>query len=263
MVQVVTAGADVQPDRIEAVARGWGAGEESWLLERAIFLGDTTVPETVATSPWAQLEAWRARGFARSDGTVAPVRALAIDSGYNPESVYRYAKPRWPLRVYATRGYSTPGKPLVTRRPSVNNKARCRVFYVGTDAGKDSIYGRLRVSMPGPLYWHFPVTADGDYFEQLTSEKRVRKMQAGRWVSRYECPPGRRNEVLDCEVLALVALQLANVELRAEDEAGDVALTPTPPAAPEWTPPAPVAPPAPASGRQVKNLRRVGTVGRW
>lgn len=261
-VQVITAGADVQPDRIEAVARGWGAGEETWLLERAIFLGDTTLPETVEGSPWAQLEAWRAKGWAKPDGSALHVRALAIDSGYNPESVYRYAKPRWALRVFATRGYSTPGKPLVTRRPSLNNKARCRVFYVGTDAGKDSIYGRLRVGMPGPLFWHFPLGADRDYFEQLTSEKRIRKMQAGRWVSRYECPPGRRNEVLDCEVLALVALSLVNVKLE------DVTVSSPEPAEVE---PAPVSapytlsePPVTASPkRQVKNLRRTGFVGRW
>lgn len=260
-VQVITGGVDVQPDRIEAVARGWGAGEQAWLLERAIFLGDTTLPETVPGSPWAQLEEWRAKGWLRPDGTTMPMRALAIDSGYNPESVYRYAKPRWALRVFATRGYSTPGKPLVTRRPSMNNKARCRVFYVGTDAGKDSIYGRLKVAMPGPLYWHFPLSADRDYFEQLTSEKRIRKMQAGRWISRYECPPGRRNEVLDCEVLALVALALVNVKLddapveRVEASASE--------AAPETytLTDAPAVAAAPA--RQVKNLRRRGFVQRW
>lgn len=260
-VQVVTAGADVQPDRIEAVARGWGVGEEAWLLERAIFLGDSTLPETVPGSPWAQLEAWRAKGFARADGTVQPVAALAVDSGYNPEAVYAYVKSRWRQRVYATRGYSTPGKPLVTRRPSMNNKARCRVFYVGTDAGKDSVYGRLKVALPGPLYWHFPLGADRDYFEQLTSERRERKMVAGRWVSRYECPPGRRNEVLDCEVLALVALQLVGIPL------GEAPTVPAvvPVAASEPVPP--TATPAPPderpTGRVVRTLRRRGFVQSW
>ena len=153
-----------------------------------------------------------------------------------------------------------PGKPLVTRRPSLNNKARCRVFYVGTDAGKDSIYGRLRVGLPGPLFWHFPLSADRDYFEQLTSEKRIRKMQAGRWVSRYECPPGRRNEVLDCEVLALVALSLVNVKLDdARVEAVPESAPERPPEAYTLTEASVAAPPR----RQVKNLRRTGFVGRW
>ena len=255
-VRYVTMGVDVQPDRIEYVARGWGAGEEAWLLDRGILLGDPTIPEEVGGSVWAQLSTARTRWG---------VQATCIDSGFNADSVYRYAKPRYLQRVWVTRGYSEPGKPLVTRRPSKNNRAKCPVFYVGTDTGKDSIYGRLKIALQGPLYWHFPIAecAGRDYFEQLTAEKKVRKQVNGRWTTAYVCPPGRRNEVLDCEVLALVALRLANPSLErpAEDDGDDIA-RPTPAAA-EWTPPAPVAPQSPSSGRHVKNLRRVGTVGRW
>jgi phage terminase large subunit GpA-like protein len=60
----------------------------------------------------------------------------------------------------------------------------------------------------GPLYWHFPIYTDRDYFEQLTSENRIVKQVGGRLVSRYELMPNRRNEVLDCEVGNLVALRL-------------------------------------------------------
>jgi len=201
-----TMGVDVQPDRLEYVARGWGRGEESWMLERGILLGDTTVPETVKGSPWAQLN--EARKAWRPD-------AMCIDSGYGADSVYQYAKPRYLAKVWVTRGYSQPGKALVTRRPSKNNRTRCPVFYVGTDTAKDSIYGRLKIALAGPLYWHFPLSASAnrDYFEQLTAEKRVRKHLNGRWVTHYVCPEGRRNEVLDCEVLNLVALRLANPQL--------------------------------------------------
>lgn len=210
-VVVVTIGVDVQEDRLEYVARGWGRGEESWMLERGIIPGDPTIPETQDTSPWKALSAARERW--RAD-------AMCIDSGYNPDSVYRYARPRYGQRVYVTRGYSEPGKPLVNLRPSRNNKARCPVFYVGTDAAKDSIYGRIKIALMGPLYWHFPLngTADRDYFEQLTSEKRLRVNVNGRWVSRYSCPSGRRNEVLDCECGNLVALRLLNPKLDAPRE---------------------------------------------
>lgn len=207
-VVVRTMGVDVQEDRLEYVARGWGKGEETWLLERGILLGDSTVPETIEGSVWAQLTAARKRW--RIDAT-------CIDSGYNADSVYKYGRPRYHERCYVTRGYSEPGKPLVSLRPSRNNKARCPVFYVGADTAKDSIYGRLNLGVAGPLFWHFPIsdTANRDYFEQLTSEKRTRKHINGRWVSKYVCPSGRRNEVLDCEVLNLVALRLMNPNLDA------------------------------------------------
>ena len=138
------------------------------------------------------------------------------------------------------------------------------MFYVGTDAAKDSIYGRLKVSVPGPMYWHYPVGTAPEYFEQLTSEKRVRKQHAGRWVSRYEVLPNRRNEGLDCEVGNLVALLLLN----AKFEAVPVAATAPPLAAvaPMLTPVEPPAPPVePKRGRQVLNLRPRGGgfVNRW
>ena len=259
-VQAVTVGVDVQADRLEAVVRGWGHGEEAWFLERAIFLGDSTVAETSPGSVWEQLETLRVRYWNARPGRCA----MAIDSGYNPEAVYRYAKPRYGAKVFVTRGASKPGQPILTRKPSVNNKARARVFYVGTDAAKDSIYGRLKVSVPGPMYWHYPVGTAPEYFEQLTSEKRVRKQHAGRWVSRYEVLPNRRNEGLDCEVGNLVALLLLN----AKFEAVPVAATAPPLAAvaPMLTPVEPPAPPVePKRGRQVLNLRPRGGgfVNRW
>jgi phage terminase large subunit GpA-like protein len=207
-VHVLTAGADVQEDRVEVVVRGWGRGEESWLIRREILLGDPTIPEREPNSPWRGVAALLGKDWTREDGATLRIAAACVDSGYNAEAVYRFVLPRYARRVYATRGYSEPGKALVTRRPSRNNKARCPVFYVGTDTAKDQLFGRLKVSVPGPLYWHFPLEADRDYFDQLTAEKAERKQVGGRWVRRYSVISNRRSEVLDCEVLNLVALKL-------------------------------------------------------
>lgn len=203
---LLTCGADVQHDRIEAVVRGWGAGEETWTIRREILLGDPT-----GTQVWADLDAFLLRDWPREDGAVLRVQTACIDSGDNAEMVHRFCAPRYGRRVYATRGYSQPGKPLVAKRPSRNNKARCPVFYVGTDTAKDLLYGRLKISTPGPLCWHFALACDADYFAQLTAERRVRKQVQGRWISRYELPRGRRNEVVDCEALNIVALALSGV----------------------------------------------------
>jgi phage terminase large subunit GpA-like protein len=207
-VRVLTCGVDVQEDRIEAVVRGWGRGKETWLIRREILLGNTTIPETEATSPWRALGALLTRRWTRADGAVLLIAGTGIDSGYNAAEVYKFGIPRYGRGVFVTRGHSEPGKPLVARRPSRNNKARCPVFYVGTDTAKDQIFGRLKIAQTGPLYWHFPIEADRDYFDQLTAEKAERKVINGKYVRKYTVIPGRRNEVLDCEVGNIVALEL-------------------------------------------------------
>jgi len=256
-VTFVTMGVDVQEDRLEYVARGWGRGEEAWLLDRGILIGDPGIPEEMRGSVWAQLSEARAKW---------KVDVTCVDSGHHADAVYRYCKPRYngQQRVFVTRGYSQPGKPLVARRPTRNNKARCPVFYVGTEAGKDSVYSRVKLSIKGPLYWHYPIAecANKDYFEQLTSETRKKKQVNGRWVTTYICPPGRRNEVLDCEVDNVVALRLGNPKLDAPRVPVEDAPTDPVESTAPYTLEQPPAPPV-HPGRQVKNLRRRGFVQRW
>jgi phage terminase large subunit GpA-like protein len=211
-VGLLTAGVDVQDDRLEVIVRGWGHGEESWLIRREIILGDPSGESKDRTKPsvWAQLDTLLHTDWRHEAGVTIRVNTTCVDSGAHTDAVYRFCKPRYGFRVFATKGYSGPGHPVVNHKPSVSNRGRVRLFFVGTDAAKDSVYGRLRISTPGPQFMHFPLAADADYFDQLVAEKVVKEMVNGRWFRRYKLPRGRRNEVLDCEVLALVALELSS-----------------------------------------------------
>ena len=213
-VVVVTMGVDVQDDRLELTTTGYGLGEEEWRLAHDVILGD---PETA--QPWQDLELMRTRPWVKADGTVLRVDTCCIDSGAHTEAVYRYVKPRFARRVYATKGSSTPGAPLVSRRPTTNNRARVRLFLIGTDTAKDIVMGRLKTAVPGRGYVHFPVGLPADYFDQLTSERVVKRHVNGRWSRRWELDKrargrdGRpiRNEALDCAVLCYAALVLSRV----------------------------------------------------
>lgn len=249
-VGLLTAGVDVQADRLVVTVRGWGASEETWHVESTMLVGDTSGPVV-----WQLLDEYLLREWAHERGGAMKVHTACVDSGYSAEMVHRFCRARFGRRVFATRGYSAPGRPLVNRRPSRNNKVRCPVFYVGTDTAKDLLFGRLRVQQPGPGHWHFGLAADGEYFEQLTSEKRVRKQVAGRWVSRYELLPDRENHYLDTEVgnvvaLALSGVPLASLQRRAEAQGGSPASVPAAPAPDAEPLPeaafAPAAPPAPS-----------------
>jgi phage terminase large subunit GpA-like protein len=223
-VGALTAGVDVQDDRIEVLTIGWGQGEESWRVARDFVLGDPGKVE-----PWKQLDALLARRWRREGGGELGIRLAGVDSGHHTEMVYRFCGPRYP-RVVALKGSSEPARPLVNRRPSVNNRYGIRLFFVGTDTAKDLLYARLRIATPGPGCMHFPIGLEPDYYRQLTAEKVVKRQVAGRWVRRYELPRGERNEALDCEVYALVAFVLANVPARE-------LVRGTPPPAPAPPPP--------------------------
>ena len=51
-VGLITAGVDVQKDRLEVTIVGWGADEEAWVRDHIIIPGETTQPEV-----WDELDA--------------------------------------------------------------------------------------------------------------------------------------------------------------------------------------------------------------
>ena len=69
------------------------------------------------------------------------------------------------------------------------------IFVIGVDAAKDAIYGRLRITKPGPGYIHFPIgdAFDQEYFEQLTSEQVLTRKREGRPFRIWVLPAGRRS----------------------------------------------------------------------
>lgn len=205
-VEVLTAGVDVQESRLALVIRGWGAGEESALIEHVEIDGDPTRREV-----WEALDAKLLQPRLTPDGRTLTVYATGVDTGYHTESAYTYCKPRYNRRVYALKGSSTVGAALGPRKASVAGRVRVRLFLIGTTAAKDLIYARLKIQRPGPGYLHFGLNASEEYFVQLVAEQVKKRQVNGRWFRRYELPRGVRNEALDCEVYALAALYLSDV----------------------------------------------------
>jgi phage terminase large subunit GpA-like protein len=199
-VGLLVAAVDTQGDRLEVTVKGYGAGEESWVIHHEQLWGDPARDEV-----WQQLEEVRTRAWKCESGAELRIAALCIDSGgHHTEHVYRYVKPRQPQRVWATKGVSQPGRPLVGR-PSRANKHGVKLLPIGTDTAKDVVFARLKLTTPGPGYMHFPDFLDQEFFDQLTSEKVVTRYTKGRPVRRYE-KTRPRNEALDLEVLCLAAL---------------------------------------------------------
>lgn len=212
---VITCGADVQKDRIEATKWGFGLNDVSGVIEHRVFRGDPLKQPEL----WAEFEEWRSTPVEHESGLMLPVACTFVDSGdgNRTQAVYDYTRRHERDRVYACKGSSLDGAPLVNRGTR-QGKWRVLVVSVGTSTAKDLIYSRLAIedkSRPG--YIHFPndpdAGCDGDYFKHLTAERLVTRQTKGGEVSRWENPQ-KRNEALDCAVYARAALEFTRAPLK-------------------------------------------------
>tara|TARA_B100001123_G_scaffold124129_1_gene144590 strand:+ start:6407 stop:8059 length:1653 start_codon:yes stop_codon:yes gene_type:complete len=209
-VVVITAGVDVQDDRLEAEVIGWGIGQESWSLQYHVLHGDPAQAKL-----WEDLDNVLGQTIKTVDGRTLSVGAACVDTGgHFTQKVYEYCKAREYRRIYAIKGASQIGKPLVSKF-SKANKLRVKLFSIGTDTAKQMIYSRLKIHQPGPGYCHFPSDYPEEYFKQLTAERIQTKFINGHPTRIWVLAKGRRNEALDCRVYGLTALHILNPNLDA------------------------------------------------
>ena len=81
----LTAGADVQKDRIEVDVWAWGRGLESWLVDHLVLEGGPGDPAC-----WQRLTDLLGRTWAHASGQPMTLARLAIDTGYETSAVYHY-----------------------------------------------------------------------------------------------------------------------------------------------------------------------------
>jgi len=200
---ILTAGVDVQGDRIEVGIDAWGPGEQSWMIDHQILPGS---PERADV--WGLLENYLLGSWKHESGVMMNIECCFVDSGNFTDYVYGYTKPRTGRRIFASKGSSQEKAPIVGK-PSTNNRARALLFPIGTDVAKTVIMSRLKIEDRGAGYMHFNQKADENYFSQLTAERLKTWLAKGRlnrkWVKVRE-----RNEVLDVKVMNLAAILYLN-----------------------------------------------------
>lgn len=206
----VTAGVDVQDDRLEATKWAWGMDEERWVVEHQIFRGDPSLPEVVdgrrsELSPWADLEEWLREPLDHELGVQMQVVCALIDSGgHHTQRVYAFCKKNEARRWFAIIGRAGIGKSLVSRG-SEQGPSHAMLYTVGVDTAKEDVYTSLRLDKTGAGYTHFSGSLDTEYFRQLTSEQLVKTTKD--FVTKLEwVKKGERNEALDCAVYARAAV---------------------------------------------------------
>jgi phage terminase large subunit GpA-like protein len=211
-VLVITAGVDVQKDRIEATKWGWGLKEVSGAIDHKVFRGDPAQPLV-----WEELREWLQLPVTHESGIRLRTACTLIDSGdgNRTQAIYRFCRKHELSRIYACKGSSQAGAPLVNQGKRVG-RYKTLLVSVGVSTAKDEFFSKLKIEDPTePGYVSFPEEAKSwpDYFSQLTAEVLVtRQTKSGEqslWVKK------RRNEALDCAVYAMAAREFLKPNFRA------------------------------------------------
>jgi len=206
---LVTAGVDVQDNRVAVGLYAWGEGEECWLMWHGEIYGDPAGKKL-----WSQVDDIINRTYPRADGESVKVSAVGIDSGgHYTSEVYAYCRERRKRGVFALKGQSQRNKPPIGKpsKVDINYKGQvlknsAELFPVGVDTIKSTLFGRLKHNETGPGYIHFHNEAGQEYFKQLTAERQVVRYVKGFAIREWKKKPGDRNEALDVLVYSYAAL---------------------------------------------------------
>ena len=209
-VLLLTAGVDVQANRLEYEICGWSYGEECYGILRGIVRGS---PNQFST--WQELDNILDREYKFLNGLSLKVARTFIDSGYATRAVYEYCAVRATQGRFAIKGKGGMGLKLLHQygNPKQSNII---LTILGVDDGKQEVMSRLGISEIGAQYFHFPRDDgflgrrgyDTVYFKQLISEHRVVKKQGSMVYTVWEpIIEKSRNESLDIRVYALAAMK--------------------------------------------------------
>lgn len=205
-VLLLTAGVDVQRNRIECTVYGWGHGRECWAICHRILWGRPDDPKT-----WEALDGVLMQKYKHPLGVELSVICTCVDSGDGAftSEVYAYTRARERMRIFSIKGRG--GQLPFIGKPVRVGMEKALLFPLGVDSGKRLVMDRLAVESPGPNFVHFDESTDAgfsdEFFHQLTAETLENKFERGvvtqRWVKIRE-----RNEAFDTAVYATAALEI-------------------------------------------------------
>ena len=204
---LLTAGVDVQHDRLALALWAFGPGEEAWSIAWEEIYGSPA-----DSSTWNKLDEVFARRFPHELGGEIGITAACVDAGDGVTTGYvldycrtrHYQRPR----VLAIKGQSQAGKGAIGKPTKVDitfkgvaTRNSALLWPVGSDTIKGWLMGRLRAER----MVHFPADMPPEFYEQLTAERLVTKHLRGMPKREWVKKPSARNEALDATVYAYAA----------------------------------------------------------
>jgi len=222
----LTAGVDVQKDRLEVDVWAWGRGLESWLIEHTVIEGGPHRPDA-----WTDLDALLDRTWPHARGAHLRIAKLAIDTGYEAPAIYAWARRVGFGQVAPVKGVegfnraSPVSGPTFVDATDGGKKLRrgARLWTIAVSTFKSETYRFLRLQRPTdeekaegaaclPGTVHLPSWVESEWLKQLVAEQLV-TVKTKRGFARLEWQKLReRNEALDCRVYARAAAWIAGAD---------------------------------------------------
>mgnify|MGYP006425790175 CR=1 FL=1 len=222
----LTAGVDLQADRLEISVWAWGRGLESWWVAHDVLDGSPDGPEV-----WSKLDAYLDRTWLHATGGRVGIAKCAIDTGYHPDTVYAYVREGTRDQVCAIKGAHGWNRTIPVSGPTYvdmdwrGRKVRrgARLWTVAVNTYKAQLYGDLRLARPTdealaagdgypPRYVHIPAWIDAEEIQQLVAEQLVTVANKHGQTHREWQKLRERNETLDCRVYARAAATILGVD---------------------------------------------------
>jgi phage terminase large subunit GpA-like protein len=197
-VEILTAGVDVQKNRLVYVVRGWGEHLESWLIDNGELWGETDKPDV-----WQRLST-----LVHGNWQGHVLSQVAIDSGYQSQAVYRFCRLHKAL-AFPTKGHDHLDKPFKKSDLDVNTKGKTlshslSLWHFDSDYMKCGVHARITWPIDQPGGWWLPEDVHEDYCKQIVAEQRV---ISGSGVASW-IRVKKDNHYLDCEALAYLVIRM-------------------------------------------------------
>ncbi|WP_426034903.1 phage terminase large subunit family protein [Cypionkella sp. TWP1-2-1b2] len=222
----LTAGADVQKDRIEVDVWAWGRGGTSWLVDHIVIEGG---PDHQGA--WSELTKLLDRTWVHQNGAQLRLAKLAIDTGYEAPAVYAWSRRQGIAQVAPVKGVegfnrSSPvSGPTYVDVTDAGKRLRrgARLWTVAVSTFKAETYRHLGLPRPTkeelaegvqfpPGTVHLPDWVESEWLKQLVAEELV-TVRTKRGFARLEWQKLReRNEALDCRVYARAAAWIVGAD---------------------------------------------------
>lgn len=213
-IRFLTAGVDVQDNRLEVLVVGWGYGYESYVVQYRDFPGSPGKEEV-----WLKLDEFLKKKFSYKNNKSIPIACTLIDSGgHHTGNVYKYVYGKSSRNIFAIKGQGGFGVNILNgfRKTTKKGVPSINLLSLGVNALKDLTYSVLTI-LEGPGTCHFPADSTKGcgiaFFEGLTAEVKVKTMTSKGEKIEWQVLPGRRNEPLDMYNYARAAMELLGIDL--------------------------------------------------
>jgi len=211
-VAYITAGVDVQNDRVEITFVGHSEAN-LWFLGHHKIFGDTRL-----STVWDEVYAVLSTKWKHPLGGEIGVEAAGIDSGDGnmTQTVYEFCEQHQASKFFAIKGRQ--GNLRELEISGSRRNFRAPLYIVGVDTIKTFIATGLPKEPSEEYSFRFSNSLDEEWFNQFTSEKRVITYKQGRPEIKFEGVGRRRHEAIDCAVYGIAIRRAVRFDYAARYE---------------------------------------------